>query len=706
MKIRSMVILILLVVIAAGSFLTGAWVNHVSHRSKPGERKILYYVDPMNPSYRSDKPGIAPGCGMPLEPVYADDNDSEKKDANLLKSMPAGTIRIPAERQQLIGVKEMVVEKAPWTHTVRVLGRVTPDENRIYRINAALTGWIEEVQPVTTGSLVKKNELLATFYSVDYRTTIQVYLNLIRSSKPTASGTNKPGAPGTKGEEKALRLTPSQLKQGRDVLRDVTRDLNYTSEESQKYYYRKSLLNFGISGYQIDEMEKSGTISDNIEIRSPIQGFILSRNVSPGLRFDRGAEFFRIADLSRVWILADLFENEASLYQPGRQVKMELPYRNKTLYAQISNVLPAFDPATRTLKLRLEANNPGFILRPDMFVNVEIPISGAPAIIVPADAVFDSGLKKIIFVDRGNGFFEPRQVETGRFLGERVEIARGLMPGEKIVISGNFLIDSEARLQMASSGISGKIGRDPVCGMNIDEDRSRAEGNLFEYRGKTYYFCDSANREAFRKDPERYLKSSGTPGIMGLSPSSEKAVKPKSAETTTLSKGREGKKGGGPNNGMKMTESPYPERISPPKGPAPMADQKPGTGAMPSPRSDNPPEPKDVMIPSTTAGPSPSRLSPSGPVPEAKEGGQRPPMPAVPSETKSTSGVPPSMEITPPPQGGGMFPSGPTPQPKADGMTPPALGNPPAPKQFEKYRQMLERRRKPIKIPEGEGDHD
>ena len=219
--------------------------------------------------------------------------------------------------------------------------------------------------------------------------------------------------------------------------------------------------------------------------------------------------------------------------------------------------------------MRLEANNPGFILRPDMFVNVEIPISGSSAIIVPADAVFDSGLKKTIFVDRGKGFFEPRQVETGHFLGERVEIIRGLMPGEKIVISGNFLIDAEARLQMASSGISGKIGHDPVCGMNIDEDRSRAEGNFLEYRGKTYFFCDLANREAFRKDPERYLKSSGTPGIMGLSPSSEKAVKPKSAETTTLSKGREGKKGVRSKNGMNMTDSPYPETISPPKGAGP-----------------------------------------------------------------------------------------------------------------------------------------
>ncbi len=189
------------------------------------------------------------------------------------------------------------------------------------------------------------------------------------------------------------------------------------------------------------------------------------------------------------------------------RVKMELPYQKKTLYAEVSPVLPQFDPATRTLKVRLEADNPGYVMRPDMFVNVELPVSGPPAIIVPVDAVLDSGLKKTVFVDRGNGFFEPRQVETGRSLGERVEIARGLMPGEKIVVSGNFLIDSEARMQQAAAGITGKIGRDPVCGMNIDEDRAKAEGNFLEYKGKTYFFCSPECRDDFGKDPERYLKA-------------------------------------------------------------------------------------------------------------------------------------------------------------------------------------------------------
>jgi len=446
--------------------------------------------------------------------------------------LPPGAVKVSPEKQQMIGVKVVTVEKAPWSRILRVLGRVTPDENRVYRLNAALNGWIEEVQPVTTGSLVKKNELLATFYSVDYRTTVQVYLNLIRSTsgkpaapgtakpatpgtgkpatsgtdKPAAPGTTKPAAPETKGEEKSLRLGPSQLKAGRDVLRDVTRDLNFTSEASQKYYYKKSLLNFGISEYQIEEMEKSGTIADDIEIRSPIQGFILARNVSPGLRFDRGLEFFRIADLSRVWILADIFENETALYQPGRRVKLELPNLNKTLFAQISKVLPQFDPATRTFKLRLEADNPGFILRPDMFVNIEMPVSGSPAIIVPVDAVIDTGLKKTVFVARGQGIFEPREVKIGWRSGNRVEILQGLAAGERIAVSGTFLLDSESRMELAAAGISGSLAKDPVFGVDVSMRKAEKGGRKSSYLGKTYYFSSEESRAQFDKNPDRYVE--------------------------------------------------------------------------------------------------------------------------------------------------------------------------------------------------------
>ena len=525
MKRRLTVLIVIL--IAAGSFLAGSWITFQGSRTKPVERKILHYVDPMNPALKSDKPGIAP-CGMPLEPVYADQSEDDVAASALRASLPPGTIRISQEKQQLIGVKAAMVEKIPWSHTLRVLGRVTPDETRTYRINAFINGVIEDVRPVTTGSLVKENEVLATIYSLEYRNLVQNFINLLSISK--------------EGSRSARPLPQTSVYSGGQV-----------GEGSQIEYYRKSLLLYGMSPRQIEEMERTRTFPSTVEIRSPIAGFILYRNVSKGLSVERGAEFFRIADLSRVWILADLFETEASYFKPGMRVKMELPYQKRTFYAEVSPVLPQFDPATRTLKVRLVADNPGFAMRPDMFMNVEFPISGPPAIIVPVDAVLDSGLKKTVFVDRGNGYFEPRQVETGRSLGERVEISRGLMPGEKIVVSGNFLIDSEARMQQAAAGIIGKVGRDPVCGMNIDEDRAKTEGNLLEYKGKTYFFCEPQCREDFRKDPERYLKVAPAQEAMPMAGSQDAATKDLSHGPVKVSKPRGAKKAPEAHDGMTMS---------------------------------------------------------------------------------------------------------------------------------------------------------
>lgn len=502
MKIRFQILIFLL--IAAGSFLAGSWVTYQSgKKAATPERKILHYVDPMNPALKFDKPGIAP-CGMPLVPVYADSMGPVGGGMDPQTPLPPGTVRISPEKQQLIGVRVIAVEKVPWTHTLRVLGRVTPDETLVYRINAATDGWIEKTMPVTTGSLVKEQELLATlsFFSLEYRTLVQNYFNLYnlgQASTPDALANN----PQYSAEQ--LRKMRKSARFAGDIL-----------DSSQVDYYRKSLYNYGISPYQLKEMERTMTFPEVVEIRAPAAGFILFRNVSPGLRLDRGVELFRIADLSRVWILADIFENEASFFKPGLRVRMELPYQKKTLYAQVSPVLPQFDPTTRTFKVRLVADNPGFALRPDMFVNVELPVSGPAAIVVPVDAVLDSGLKKTVFIDRGNGIFESRMVETGRHLGERVEIVGGLMQGEKIVVSGNFLIDSEAKMQQATSGIAGNVGFDLVCRMNVDEDRARAEGNFREYRGKTYFFCSPECRDDFGKEPKRYLKTPAAPSGMKM----------------------------------------------------------------------------------------------------------------------------------------------------------------------------------------------
>ena len=261
-----------------------------------------------------------------------------------------------------------------------------------------------------------------------------------------------------------------------------------------------------MSEQQMKELARTLQITDRVFILAPVTGFIIARNVSPGQRFDKGTEWYRIADLSRVWVLADLFRNEAEYVRPGTKVRMTILETRKTLNAVVSTVLPQFDANTRTLKVRLEADNPGYILRPDMFVDIELPIQLPPAITVPADAILDSGVKKTVFVDRGNGFFEPREVEAGWRMGNRVEIIKGLEPGEQIVVSGNFLIDSESKLEMAALGMVATMSKDPVCGLEVAIRKADKAGLKTSHGGKTYYFHSDECKQKFQKDPGRYAE--------------------------------------------------------------------------------------------------------------------------------------------------------------------------------------------------------
>ena len=243
---------------------------------------------------------------------------------------------------------------------------------------------------------------------------------------------------------------------------------------------------------------------------APATGIVLARNVSPAQRVERGAELYRIADLSEVWILADVSKTEAQFFQPGLMARASVPGESgKGFHARVSKVLPQFDATTRTLKVRLEADNPGFILRPDMFVDLEVPVTRPATLVVPADAVVDSGSKKIVYVATGEGVFTPRKVETGWRAGDQVEIVKGLMPGDKIVVSGTFLIDSESRMKAAAAGITGESSECPVCGMEVDQAKAKAAGLTSEFRGQIYYFCANEDKVTFDKEPTRYA---GTPG--------------------------------------------------------------------------------------------------------------------------------------------------------------------------------------------------
>jgi membrane fusion protein, copper/silver efflux system len=457
--------------ILAVAFLAGSWYKQRETQNITASegRRILYYVDPMNPSHTSDQPGLAP-CGMKMEPVYA---DGAGQTPAIPSSMPPGTVKISPEKQQIIGVRVSVAEKTETTLMFRALGRVAADENRIHRVVSTTEGWVRRLKGGTTGSLVKKDQLLATFYSRDMLSGLQALFFAIST------------------KERYLSANASE-----DQM---------TAVEQQIRAAEVNLRTLGVSEVQMKELERSHKPAQEIEIRAPVTGFLLARNVSPNLRFDRNTELYRIADLSRVWVLADIYGREARHLQPGSPVAVSLPDAGTIFPGKVSNTLPQFDAATRTLKVRLLVDNPTYALRPDMFVDVAFSVAQPPAIAVPVDAVLDSGLRKTVFVDVGNGFFEPRRVETGWRSGGRVEITGGLMPGERIVVSGNFLLDSESRMKLAAAGMYGTLSRDPVCGMDVDEGKAGAAEWKSTYRDKTYYFCSDECRREFEKAPERFV---------------------------------------------------------------------------------------------------------------------------------------------------------------------------------------------------------
>ncbi len=390
-------------------------------------------------------------------------------------SLLSSIVKISPEKQQAIGIQFGIVERKPINYTLRILGRIVVDDTRLFVINAATNGWVMDIAPVTPGALVKKGEVLASFYAPELLGAQQSYLYGLNA------------------------LDRLQERQGTTPGQIDSININITQ-------YRDALRNLGMGDKQIDEIAKTRERAQRIDMCSPAGGIIIFRNIFQGLKFVQGTEFFRIADLSRIWILVDVYENEGKYLKPGGKAKVTLPRQEMTFKAVVSNVLPLFDATTRTLKVRLEADNPGYVLRPDMFVDVEIPVTLPSATTVPIDAVLDSGIKKTIFVDQGNGVFEPREVETGWRIGNRLEIVRGLEPGERIVTSGTFLIDSESKLELAAQGMYTTLSKDPVCGLEVAMRKAERAALKASHGGRTYYFHAEDCRQKFEKEPERYIK--------------------------------------------------------------------------------------------------------------------------------------------------------------------------------------------------------
>lgn len=393
--------------------------------------KVLYWVDPMHPAYKSDKLGKAPDCGMDLAPVY--ESGAVETQANL----PEGAFRISPEKQQLIGVQYGEVAYKQVFKTLRTVGRLTYDETKIVRIHTKIDGWIEKVYVDFTGKEVKKGQPLISIYSPELLQTQQEYLLALK---------------------------------GRDELSESPFREAVVGSESLLQAARKRLELWDISDEQIGELEKSGKPNKTLTLYAPSDGFVMARNAFPKQRVTPETELYAIADLSTIWVIADVYEYEAPEIKTGQQADVTLSYYpGRVFRGRVDYIYPQLDATTRTLKARIEVSNRNLALKPDMFVNVETRIDYGRRIVVPEEAVMDSGAEQLVFVAHEGGYFEPRKAQLGAKVGNEFIALGGLRVGERVATSANFLIDSESKLKSAAAGMGmpghgGGHGGTPAAG--------------------------------------------------------------------------------------------------------------------------------------------------------------------------------------------------------------------------------------------------
>lgn len=370
--------------------------QHEESQKQP-EKKILYQC-PMHPEYTSDKPGNCPICGMTLVPV------KEKESEEKMAEMPEGTVRISPEKQQLIGVTFGTVEFLSLEKKIRAAARVTYDESRIKDVNTKFSGWVEKLDVDFTGKLVRKGEPLFSIYSPELVSAQEEYLLALRAQ----------------GLESVLESARNRL-----ILWDLTEE-------------------------QIKELENSHKAFKTMIFYAPFTGFVIEKNIVQGKFVMAGESLYKIADISSVWLLADIYEQDVSFVSLGQQVSVELPFfPGESFSGKISYLYPYLENMTRTVKARIALSNGDFRLKPEMFGHVEIKFPVGKKLALPESAVLDSGTRKIVFVDKGDGYLEPREVRLGRRADDYFEVVEGVHEGERVVTSANFLIDSESKLKSA-----------------------------------------------------------------------------------------------------------------------------------------------------------------------------------------------------------------------------------------------------------------
>jgi len=370
--------------------------------------RVTAWLDPMYSQgpphvYKSNKPGRSPDCGMKLVPLYADKETTSASTPSNVSGY--SNVSLPPARQQLIGVKLAKAELRPLSGGIRTVGVVTTDERRVAQIHMKFDGFIETLYVNFTGQAVRRGDPLLSVYSPDLLATEQ---ELILAER-------------------------------------MHSDIGKTLAEAA----RNRLLLWDMSPADIDRVARSGKPVRAVTLRSPVSGLVLTKNALPGARVMPGDTLYVIADLSSVWILADVYESDLPFVHAGQMAQVTLSSSGQSWTGPVTFVAPVVDEATRTAKVRIELANPAGLLKPDMYADVTLQKPVGDVITVPDSAVMQTGTRSIIFVQTAPGQFTPREVRTGAKAEGLYQIRSGVQAGETVVADSNFLVDSESRLRSA-----------------------------------------------------------------------------------------------------------------------------------------------------------------------------------------------------------------------------------------------------------------
>ena len=388
-------IVVLLLVVVGVYFIFSSSDSTSGETSTAQGKRILYYRDPMDPTMRSDKPGKSP-MGMDMVPVYEGEE--------------GGGIKIDPTTIQNIGVRYETAQRRKLSKTIRTVGKVDYDERKLFYVNTKISGWIDKLFVDYTGKFVRKGEPLLEIYSPELVSAEEEYIIALKYKNADST---------LSGEQELYRRA------------------------------HRKLMYWDISHSQIQRLEETRQPEKTMALVAPATGVIVEKNVLQGGNIMAGTNLYKIADLSTVWVNAEVYEYEVPFIKVGQRAAVTLAYiPGKVITGRVSYIYPYLNPDTRTVRVRVEIPNPNFTLKPEMFATVELqsPVT-VTAVAVPEQAVIHSGERNVVVLSRGDGRFESRDVKLGVLAGGYYQVLDGVQEGEKIVVSSQFLLDSESNLK-------------------------------------------------------------------------------------------------------------------------------------------------------------------------------------------------------------------------------------------------------------------